>query len=110
MNLKNVIIESPYKAESKEELDTNITYAKEAMRHSLYKGEAPFLSHLLYTQVLNDNVEMERNIGIKSGTNWYKSADKCIVYADLGISSGMEKGIDKAIANDVEVEIRYIRE
>ena len=47
-----VIIESPFKGNTPAEEAENIAYAKEVMRDSLYRGEAPFASHLLYPQML----------------------------------------------------------
>ena len=60
-----VIIESPFKGNTPAEEAENIAYAKEVMRDSLYRGEAPFASHLLYpqskclTMLMNTNVVWE---------------------------------------------------
>ena len=62
-----VIIESPFKGSTPAEEAENIAYAKEAMRDSLYRGEAPFASHLLYPQMLDDTNEYERRMGIEAG-------------------------------------------
>ena len=62
-----VIIESPFKGNTPAEEAENIAYAKEAMRDSLYRGEAPFASHLLYPQMLDDADEDERRMGIEAG-------------------------------------------
>lgn len=61
-----VIIESPFKGSTPAEEAENIAYAKEAMRDSLYRGEAPFASHLLYPQMLDDADERERRMGIEA--------------------------------------------
>jgi hypothetical protein len=37
------------------------------MKECLYNGEATYLSHLLYTQILYDNILEERNFGIEDG-------------------------------------------
>ncbi|RCW50423.1 hypothetical protein [Halanaerobium sp. ST460_2HS_T2] len=104
MNLKNVIILTPYKGESKE----NIRYAKLALLDSLLRGEAPFARHLLYTQVLDYNIPKEREVGIEAGISWYQKADLCAVYTDNGFSSDMREGIQRAKENDVEIELRSI--
>ena len=61
-----VIIESPFKGRTPEEEAENIEYARKAMRDSLYRGEPPFASHLLYPQMLDDADEDERRMGIEA--------------------------------------------
>lgn len=104
INLKKAIILTPYKDNSKE----NIKYAKLALLDSLLRGEAPFASHLLYTQVLDYNIPKERELGIEAESNWYQKADLCAVYTDNGFSPDMREGIKKAKENDIEIEIRSI--
>ncbi|GEM_PF-6649561 len=75
-----VIIESPFKGETPVEEADNIAYAREAMRDSLYRGEAPFASHLLYPQALDDGDERERSMGIEAGLSMVNSLpeQRCI--------------------------------
>ena len=89
------------------ELSRNIAYARDAMKDSLNRGEAPFVSHLLYTQpdVLDDTIPEEREHGIRAGWAWRQVAQKTVVYTDLGISGGMQYGIDDA--NDCRCLIEY---
>ena len=70
--MKRVILESPYAAATSEIVERNIDYAREALRDSLLRGEAPIASHLLYTQrgVLNDRIPEERALGILAGLSW----------------------------------------
>ena len=100
-----VIIESPYKGF---DMQDNINYARRCMLHSLQKGEAPFLSHLLYTQVLDDDIPEERKMGLTLAQVWYDAADLCAVYTDRGISIGMEEGINHALSLGLTVEERSI--
>jgi hypothetical protein len=104
--MRLVIIESPYAGDT----DKNIDYARKCMVDSLLRGEAPFASHLLYTQngVLNDRIPGERLLGIKAGLAWGSYADVTAVYTDLGISEGMELGIRNAISNGRDVVYRTI--
>ncbi len=90
----------------------NKEYARKAMRDSLMRGEAPFLSHLLYTQpgVLNDDVPEERAHGIDAGFAWRALSEKTVVYTDLGISKGMQAGIDHALAMGHPIEYRKLEE
>lgn len=90
--MKKVLIESPFKGDRKR----NLKYAFECFKDSFKRNEAPYASHLLYTQMLDDDIQEERDLGIKMGLEWGKCADKTVVYTDHGISSGMEYGIKEA--------------
>lgn len=101
-----VILESPYAGD----VDANITYARRAVADSLHRGEAPIASHLLYTQpgVLDDTIPAERRLGIDASLAWGRVADATVMYADRGITPGMQHGIDRAEAEGRVVEIRYL--
>jgi len=107
--VKLVIIESPF-AGTDEEIVKNIKYARQSMRDSLLKGEAPLASHLLYTQegILEDRNPEERRLGISAGLAWGEHAELTAVYADLGITKGMEQGIERAKKERREIVFRYI--
>ena len=89
------IIESPYGG-TPEEVRRNTIYARRCMRWALKQGYAPFLSHLLYTQVLDDDVPEERQQGIEAGLAWGKQAHVTIVCEDYGVTKGMRQGINRA--------------
>ncbi len=91
-----VMIESPYASMQDKDRSRNITYALRCMRDSLFRGEAPFAGHLLYTQVLDDNIQDDRAIGIECDLSWLKCAIRVVVYTDYGISKGMRKAINYA--------------
>lgn len=101
-----VVIESPFAGG----IATNVRYARAAMRDSLARGEAPYASHLLYTQegVLDDDVPEEREQGIQAGFAWRHVAELTVVYQDLGISKGMQYGIDDAIKRGCPIEYRNL--
>lgn len=106
--MKRVIIESPFAGE----VERNIKYAKECMADSLKRGEAPFASHLLYTQegILDDlNIE-ERTLGINAGFAWGEVADCVVVYEDYGISGGMALGIERAREQGLPIDYRKIHQ
>ena len=100
-----VIIESPFAGD----FVKNREYANECLRDSLLRGEAPFMSHILYTEALDDTIPEERAIGIQAGLKVGQQASKTIVYTDLGISHGMELGIKSAERNGRKVEYRTIQ-
>ncbi len=103
-----VIIESPFKGNTPAEEAENIAYAKEVMRDSLYRGEAPFASHLLYPQMLDDANKHERRMGIEAGLLIGRLADRTVVYTDRGISPGMKQGIKRAKDEGRPVEYRSL--
>ena len=74
------------------------------------RGEAPFASHLLYTQdeVLDDAIAEEREAGISAGFAYLQVAQRTVVYIDHGISNGMRQGIEYAKTHGIEVEYRLL--
>ncbi|MFC4236329.1 hypothetical protein ACFOY8_14075 [Thalassospira xianhensis] len=97
-----VILETPYMYRHDDPCERllgqlrNITYGRLAMNDCVVNhGESPYGSHLLLTQpfVLNDDEPRERELGINAGFQWHDRADYSVFYVDLGISSGMERGI-----------------
>jgi hypothetical protein len=100
-----VIIESPYAGD----VERNVLYAKECMLDCLSRGEAPYASHLLFTQLLNDADSSERALGIEAGLVWGNAADKTVVYQDYGISEGMQFGIKRAEVEKRPVEYRSLK-
>jgi hypothetical protein len=105
--MKRVILESPYAGD----IERNLKYARECLKDSLDRGEAPIASHLLYTQegVLDDSNEIERMQGINAGLAWKRVTDLHVFYIDYGISRGMQYALDYAKSQDVEVEYRTIK-
>lgn len=99
-----VVIESPYQGGKKE----NVKYAQECLRDSLLKGEAPIASHLLYTQILDDDIPAERSLGIRAGLAWLKMADKHVFYIDKGISSGMKLALELSDQLEKVIEFRRV--
>lgn len=103
-----VIVESPFAGD----VEKNQDYARVCMRDCLLKGDAPYASHLLYTQpgVLDDLNKAERKLGIESGLQWGALAQASVVYLDLGVSEGMKQGIERAKVEGREVEYRQLPE
>lgn len=104
MNKPLVIIESPYAGN----VSRNERYAKRCMKDSFDRGEVPFVSHLLYTQVLDDTVAEERKIGMDAGFEVLRRSDYSAVYTDYGISVGMQEGIEIAEKLGHRIEYRTL--
>jgi len=107
--MRRVILETPYAGKNWWQRIGNISYAKRCLLDCLSRGEAPFASHLLYTQVLDDKVPAQREWGIASGFAWLEIADASVVYVDRGISAGMQAGIDAARREGVLIEYRSLK-
>jgi hypothetical protein len=104
--MRLVVLESPFAGDT----PTNTAYARAALLDCLKRGEAPFASHLLYTQVLDDELLPERQLGIHAGLAWGKVAEATVVYGDLGISRGMTIGIEAAKAIGRPIEYRTLED
>lgn len=104
--MRLVIVESPYAGDT----ERNVAYARAALADCFARGEAPFASHLLYTQpeVLDDTVPAQRAQGIAAGLAWGAYADATVVYTDLGITPGMHQGIARAELEGRPVEYRTL--
>lgn len=102
--MKLTIVESPYAGD----VEANTEYARRALADTLARGEAPFASHLLYTQpgVLDDLVPAERTLGIEAGLAWGDRADLTALYVDRGISTGMLYGVHRAILAGRPIQVR----
>jgi hypothetical protein len=108
--MRRVILESPFKGNSPEEIAANVEYARRAVRDSLLRGESPIASHLLHTQpgILRDEVPEERHHGIMAGLAWSTAAHAAVVYTDRGISEGMHLGIKHHESFGLPIEYRQI--
>lgn len=102
--MRRVVVESPYAGE----VDDNVAYARACLLDCLRRGEAPFASHLLYPEVLDDAKPSERQLGLNAGLAWGRCADLVAVYIDRGISSGMRRGIEAAQDAGVPIEERRL--
>jgi len=105
--MRRVIVESPYSGD----VEANEIYGRECLADCLKRDEAPFASHLLYTQkgVLDDTKPEERRKGIEAGFAWRGFADATVVYLDRGLTEGMIEGINHSKELGVPVETRSIR-
>ena len=103
-----VVIESPYGSEDPTIVQRNIEYLRRCILDSLGREEAPFASHGLYPQVLNDQDPFERELGIKAGFVWGSVANFVAVYKDYEVSKGMMRGIMHAHRHKIPIENRRI--
>jgi hypothetical protein len=103
-----VIIESPFGSDDPAVVEVNKRYCDACLSDSLKRGEAPFASHRVYTQVLDDNDPRQRKQGMEAGFVWMAKADLIEVYVDRGITEGMMKGIERASCLGKRIEFRKV--
>lgn len=110
---RRVIVESPLRGTGADEREIamsyhkNVSYALAAMIDSLHHGEAPFLGHLLYPQVLSDSIPHQRATGISAHMSWIAGAEAMVLYTDLGVSEGMASA--RVLAEKLGLPIEYRR-
>jgi hypothetical protein len=102
--MKRVILESPYRGE----VEANLAYARRCVLDCLQRGESPIVSHLLFTQMLDDSIADQRKLGIDAGMAWIHVADAMVLYIDRGISEGMREAMKFAQRSGVPCELRLI--
>ena len=90
------------------EYEENLAYARAAMLDCFKRGEAPFASHLLYPQILDDADPEERKTGMRAGLHIGDAMDVTVVYGDLGVSIGMKSGIGRAEKKGRFIEYRTL--
>lgn len=89
-----VIVESPYKATPYHTEEQHRLYLLHAIEDCLRRGEAPYASHHLIPEILDDDDPVERAFGIKCGLAWGVHADLIAVYRDFGVGEGMKTSIE----------------
>lgn len=113
-----VVVESPFATSELQvgdsvltiHQDVNIEYARACCRDVFRQGEAPFASHILYTQegILDDAVPAERKRGIEAGFIIGQFAKKRVFYVDRGFTDGMRKGLVEARRLGQVCEVRRL--
>lgn len=115
--MKTVILCSPYRPDCDPDsieyvniLARNLNYVRACVSDSIFNHkEAPFASHLLYTQILDDKIPAQRALGLEAEHSWFQGAHTVVMYIDLGISEGMLKAERLAGCMGMRVEKRIIK-
>ena len=95
MSIRKIcIVESPYAAREHNgvfyTVEDNKAYLQKAIRHAIAAGYAPFASHQMYTDALNDSIPGERKLGMSMLEPFLELAAEVRFYEDHGFSSGMD--------------------
>ena len=104
--MTTVVIESPYSGD----IVLNRQYLQECIYDCIKRGESPYASHLMLTEVLNDKIQSERGLGISLGFKFHNIVDKIVFYTDLGMSNGMQQARYNAQLIGATMEFRSIKE
>lgn len=102
--MTQVYLESPYAGD----IERNVKYAHRCMLDCISRGESPYASHLLLTQVLDDSIPAERALGIECGNAMRDGCQTTVAYLDYGVSRGMAYGIEDSVHKGISVEKRFI--
>ncbi|MCE9635603.1 MAG: hypothetical protein K8T90_07855 [Planctomycetes bacterium] len=97
--MKRIFVCSPYRGD----VAANVEVARAACREVLRAGDAPFAPHLLYPDLLDDDVPVERALGIDAGRRWLAMSHEVLVVGPL--SAGMREEI--ATAEALGIPVRY---
>ena len=101
---RRVIIESPYAGA----VEDNLAYLQRCIRDSCLRNEAPYASHLMYTQALDDDDPDERALGIEYGFLWARTAERAVFYLDRFVSPGMRKAFYRHYQDFLMIEFRTL--
>lgn len=95
-----VYIASPYCGDVK----TNTENAKRYSLFAVMQGKVPFCPHIYFTQFLDDNVGVERKIGLNLALHMLRRCREVWVFGDT-VSEGMRNEI--RIAKKRCIPVRY---
>ena len=107
---KLVYIASPYSGD----VERNVAFAKAACRYAMNQGVTPIASHLLYPQMLDDNIPVERELGLLFGLALLRMCDRILKVCEevwvcgSELSSGMEQEI--RAARQLQIPLRRVSE
>lgn len=99
-----VCLETPFRGD----YERNIRYADACLLDSLRRGECPFLGHLIYPRVLDDAIDVHRDLGIACHIGWLLASHLVVAYTDFGISHGMTLALDRAEVAGIPREFRTL--
>ncbi|MCY1718569.1 hypothetical protein OVA26_16655 [Microbacterium sp. SL62] len=105
-----VLVETAFASDAGHGVTLDQVYAREALRDSLLRGEAPISSQVLYGQtfVLDTKNPAERDICNRAAESWMPLVDRVVVYVDRGTSDAVRATVERAKAIGVVVEERTL--
>ena len=101
-NRRKIYVASRYAGD----VDANVSAAVTYCRRVIDEGYMPVASHLLYPQILNDNIPEERELGLLFGLALLRLCDEVWVFGE--VSPGVAQEI--AEAKRLKKQISYFEE
>ncbi len=101
-NRRKVYVASKYSGD----VNANVTAAIGYCRRVIREGYMPIASHLLYPQMLDDNIPVERELGLLFGLALLRMCDEVWVFGT--VTSGVASEIEEA--KKLKKQIRYFEE
>lgn len=98
---KLVYIASPYAGD----LEANVRFAKAACRYAMEQEETPVAVHLMYPQILKEEIPAERELGICMGLRVLEACDEMWLCGNH-ISAGMQ--VELLQAEKLGIPVRKI--
>lgn len=96
---KRIFVCSPLRARDGRTVAQHVALAKRLCHSVSLLGHAPFAPHLLYTQFLDDQIEQERDAGIRAGLLFLDVCHELWVFDGYGVAGGMRFEIEHARKN-----------
>lgn len=93
---KLIFVSSPYAPRGLWTKADNVELARKLCRAVVLFGHIPIAPHLIYPQFLNDDNQVERDMGMMASLSLIPLCDELWYYSDRGISKGMEAELQKA--------------
>lgn len=107
--MKFIVVESPYAGD----VEGNTEFVKAVCRHLALQGDAPYASHLFFTQFLDDRLDREREIGMKAGLFIGIGCDEahfCLLQdKHFELSTGMKMALEHWKAKGVKCTLFWYR-
>lgn len=95
-----VFVSSPYAGDMKR----NTSNARRYARFAVDQGAIPLPPHLLYPQILDENIPEERDLGLQFGLALLKKCDEIWLFGEV-LSMGMARELEAAKQH--KMRIRY---
>lgn len=103
--MRRVIVESPFQGYN---IKRNEVYMTRCLKSVIDMGGAPFASHAIYPQVLDEDDPKQRALGIQLGYAFWQGADSISFFLDYGMSEGMEAAYERAVSLGMKIEVSFI--
>lgn len=101
-NRRKIYVASRFAGDVDENVKAAVTYCRKVIE----EGYMPVASHLLYPQILNDNIPAERELGLLFGLALLNVCDEVWVFGE--VSAGMQKEIEEA--RRLNKRLKFIKE